>query len=187
MYSYVSSNTNVINITYIIDHNVAERQTCVRKPNPNFDPHLLVQVSIERDFRPVLRHPSLLNWILLFVDTSQRVFGTNLGADVLASVQLYSVSIINEFSARVSTRSGSVLSFLLRSFPSFSLGRGIIVSHSYFLSSFRSVRPRALRHALLEYSWRPRKVDIRVNVGRNSARKVQPRFVVHARESRMYN
>lgn len=109
---------DIINITYIIDHNVAGRQTCVRKLNPNFDPHLLAQISVEQD--SCISTFLSLERILLFMDTSQRTFGTNLSADVLASVQLHLVSITNEFSARVSTR-GSVLSFLLRSVPSSSL------------------------------------------------------------------
>ncbi|KAM0735736.1 hypothetical protein ACS0PU_010884 [Formica fusca] len=67
MYSYVCSNTDVINIIYVIDYDVAERQTCVRELNPNFDPHSRVQVSIERDFRPVLLHPSRLNELNLLV------------------------------------------------------------------------------------------------------------------------
>lgn len=186
MYSYVCFDTNAINI---ICNQSRRGRSGLRQENWTQILILIHECKCPSNGISVLCFYIPLSWIFSFVDIRQIAFGTDLGANVLASVQLHSVSIINEFSARVSTRSSSCqfspFSFLL--YPS-----SFTCPRNYSLPLLFSIivplgPPARSLLCFPKVLAAIRKVHIRINVDGNSARTVQPCFVVHARESTSYN
>lgn len=123
MYSYVYFNTDIINITKCNRPRRTWRNDRLASESRTQTSILIHECRCPSSWISALclyipLSLSWTNWIFpSFVDTRQIAFGTNLGADVLASVQLYSVSITNGFSARVSTRSSQFSPFSPSFFP----------------------------------------------------------------------
>lgn len=143
--------SNIIN--NVMDHDVRGEMTG-QNPNPNFDPHSQVQVYAE--WTSVLPLYILLSYepylFVALANARRTAFGLVLGANAPRRynrtqwVPLY--SSVLEYRPMAC---GGSFSFLLRSFFSSSLARGITVPSPIFYHRFaRSAC--APRHALLEFS-----------------------------------